>query len=86
MFVGFVRRPAPELKDPLEHDARGEPLLPLEPGQLQMLDDGEDITFSSPADVGVSYEAFQYRTLLQVSAALGMPYANVTADMLKANY
>ena len=86
MFVGFVRRPAPELKDPLEHDARGEPLLPLEPCQLQMLDDGEDITFSSPADVGGSYEAFQYRTLLQVSAALGMPYANVTADMLKANY
>jgi lambda family phage portal protein len=69
-----------------ESDERGDPLMPLEPGQLQILEDGEDITFSTPADVGGSYEAFQYRTLLQVSAALGMPYANVTADMVKANY
>ena len=86
MFVGFVRRPERELDNAGEQDAQGEPLLPMEPGQLQMLDDGEDITFSAPADVGGNYESFQYRTLLQVAAALGLPYANLTADMLKANY
>lgn len=86
MFVGFVRRPERELDNAADRDDQGEPLLPLEPGQLQMLDDGEDITFSAPADVGGNYESFQYRTLLQVAAALGLPYANLTADMLKANY
>ena len=86
MFVGFVHRPEREFDNGKESDERGEPLLPLEPGQLQMLDDGEDITFSQPADVGGNYESFQYRTLLQVAAALGLPYANLSADMLKANY
>lgn len=86
MFVGFVRRPERDFDNGGETDDRGEPLLPLEPGQLQILDDGEDITFSTPADVGGNYEAFQYRTLLQVAAALGLPYANLSADMLKANY
>jgi len=86
MFVGFVRRPEREFDNGNETDERGEPLLPLEPGQLQMLDDGEDVTFSQPADVGGNYESFQYRTLLQVAASLGLPYANLSADMLKANY
>ncbi len=35
---------------------------------------------------GQTYEPFQYRTLLQVSAALGVPYAYLSNDMLKANY
>jgi len=85
MFAGFVRRPEGGLggEDADEHDGS---LLPLAPGQLQYLGDGEDITFSAPADVGGNYESFQYRTLLQVAAALGLPYANLSADMLKANY
>ena len=36
--------------------------------------------------LGQTYEPFQYRTLLQVSAALGVPYAYLSNDMLKANY
>ncbi|MDR2487967.1 MAG: phage portal protein, partial [Desulfovibrio sp.] len=84
MFAGFVRRPASEDLD--RENGVNEDLLPLEPGQLQILDDGEDITFSAPSDVGGNYEAFQYRTLLQVAAGLGLPYANLTSDMLKANY
>lgn len=84
MFAGFVRRPAGEDLD--RENGPYEDLLPLEPGQLQILDEGEDITFSAPSDVGGNYEAFQYRTLLQVAAGLGLPYANLTSDMLKANY
>ena len=52
--------------------------LSLEPGTLQVLLPGEDVKFSSPADVGGGYEAFQYRTLLSVSASLGLPYHLVT--------
>ena len=58
----------------------------LEPGTLQVLLPGEDVKFSSPADVGGGYEAFQYRTLLAVSAALGLPYHLVTGDVRQANY
>ncbi|MEA1052352.1 phage portal protein [Lamprobacter modestohalophilus] len=83
MFAAFIRRP---VRDELDAPVDEEPLQPLEPGLLQVLGEGEDVTFSSPADVGGSYEAFQYRTLLQVAAALGLPYANLSADMLKANY
>ncbi len=51
-----------------------------------MLLPGEDVKFSSPADVGGGYEAFQYRTLLAVSASLGLPYHLVTGDVRQANY
>jgi Bacteriophage capsid protein len=53
---------------------------------LQVLLPGEDVTFSAPADVGGGYEAFQYRTLLAVSASLGLPYHLVTGDVRQANY
>ena len=36
--------------------------------------------------MGQTYEPFQYRTLLQIAAASGVPYAYVSGDMLKANY
>ena len=39
-----------------------------------MLEPGEEVQTSAPADFGQTYEPFQYRTLLQVSAALGVPY------------
>ena len=58
----------------------------LEPGTLQVLLPGEDVKYSSPADVGGGYEAFQYRTLLSVSASLGLPYHLVTGDVRQANY
>jgi hypothetical protein len=53
---------------------------------MQLLLPGEDIKFSDPADVGGSYEAFQYRTLLACCSAMGVPYTNVTGDLRQANY
>jgi hypothetical protein len=41
---------------------------------------------SCPERCRTAAAPFQYRTLLQVSAALGVPYAYVSNDMLKANY
>lgn len=88
LFAGFITKTAPEEtllgEGPAEPD--GGSLAALEPGTLQVLLPGEDITFSSPADVGGGYEAFQYRTLLAVSAALGLPYHLVTGDVRQANY
>jgi lambda family phage portal protein len=76
MFAGFITKSAPEepLMGEVEDTGEGIGIASLEPGTLQVLLPGEDIRFSSPADVGGGYEAFQYRTLLAISASLGLPY------------
>lgn len=88
MFAGFITKTAPE--DPMmgegAADLGGAAIASLEPGTMQVLLPGEDVKFSSPADVGGGYEAFQYRTLLAVSASLGLPYHLVTGDVRQANY
>jgi lambda family phage portal protein len=88
LFAGFVTRPSAD--DPMfgegEQDGEGGAIAGLSPGTMQVLLPGEDVRFSDPADVGGNYEAFQYRTLLAVAAACGLPYAALTGDMLKANY
>ena len=88
MFAGFITKTAPD--DPMmgegEVDLDGAAMASLEPGTMQVLLPGEDVKFSSPADVGGGYEAFQYRTLLAVSASLGLPYHLVTGDVRQANY
>lgn len=86
MYAMFVTSPAPE-----------NPLMPLEdedltggfelsPGQVVRLDPGEDVTVGQPADSGSTYEPFQYRTLLQIASALGIPYPYLTNDMVKGNF
>jgi len=87
MHALFITTPAPaEPFDIAESDEGGERTMDLQPGQIVMLEPGEAVQTSAPADVGQTYEPFQYRTLLQVSAALGIPYAYLSNDMLKANY
>ena len=88
MHALFITTPAPA--EPLDaaegRDENDERTIDLQPGQITMLEPGEEIQTSAPADSGQTYEPFQYRTLLQVSAALGVPYAYLSNDMLKANY
>jgi lambda family phage portal protein len=89
MFAGFVTRPGPDDvmgEDSAQKDPDGAALVGLQPGTMQLLLPGEDIKFSDPADVGGSYEAFQYRTLLACCGAMGVPYTNVTGDLRQANY
>jgi lambda family phage portal protein len=88
MFAGFITKTAPEeqLMGEIEATDDSGATVSLEPGTLQVLLPGEDVKFSSPADVGGGYEAFQYRTLLSVSASMGLPYHLVTGDVRQANY
>jgi lambda family phage portal protein len=91
MFAGFVTSAVPEDIVPVDgvdttsgQDGIG--LTGLEPGTLQTLLPGEDIKFSEPADVGGSYEAYQYRQQLAVFSGLGIPYSLGTSDLRRANY
>jgi lambda family phage portal protein len=86
MYAMFVTSPAPENPlAPLE-DEDGPAGVEISPGQIVRLDPGEDVTIGQPADSGGTYEPFQYRTLLQISAALGIPYPYLANDMVKGNF
>jgi lambda family phage portal protein len=56
------------------------------PGATVHLYPGEQVKFSEPGGAGNGYEPFQFRTLLQICSALGIPYAELSADLSKATY
>ncbi|QTD47415.1 phage portal protein [Ottowia testudinis] len=88
MFAGFVTRQHPEdnLMGEGAPDAAGVALSGLEPGTLQILEPGEDIKFSDPADVGGSYGEFLRTQFRAVAAAMGITYEQLTGDLTGVNY
>lgn len=88
MFAGFITRQAPEdnLMGEGGPDAHGVALAGLEPGTLQILEPGEDVTFSAPADVGSSYAEFLRMQFRAVAAAMGITYEMLTGDLTQVNY
>jgi lambda family phage portal protein len=86
MYAMFVTSPAPENPLAPAEDDETPAAVESSPGQIVRLDPGEDVTVGQPADSGGTYEPFQYRTLLQISAALGIPYPNIANDMVKENF
>ena len=86
MYAMFVTSPAPENPLAPDEDEDGPAGVEISPGQIVRLDPGEDVTVGQPADSGGTYEPFQYRTLLQISAALGIPYPYLANDMVKGNF
>ncbi len=86
MYAMFVTSPAPENPLAPAEDDEMPAGVEISPGQIVRLDPGEDVTVGQPADSGGTYEPFQYRTLLQISAALGIPYPYIANDMVKGNF
>lgn len=95
LFGAFVKRPRNE--DEEEHPFTGATATPndnnnvlsdfsLEPGAVIDLAEGQDVTFAEPADVGGTYEPFQYRNLLRAAAGFGVTYAGMTGDLRQATY
>lgn len=67
-------------------DDLGRPFADLEPGMLNYLLPGEDVTFSTPADVGGSYEVWITRQFQACAAGLGITYEQMTGDVSKVNF
>lgn len=88
MFAGFVTKNTPEdsLLGEQNPDANGVALTGLEPGTLQVLLPGEDVTFSTPADVGATYETFMRVQLRSIAAGMGITYEQLTGDLTGVNY
>jgi lambda family phage portal protein len=88
MFAGFIVKNSPEdqLLGEGAADSNGTALAGLEPGTLQVLLPGEDVKFSSPADVGASYETFMRVQLRSIAAGIGITYEQLTGDLTGVNY
>lgn len=88
MFAGFITRQSPEdnLMGEGAPDSDGISLAGLEPGTMQILEPGEDIKFSDPADVGGSYSEFLRTQFRAVAAAIGITYEQLTGDLTGVNY
>lgn len=77
----------PDLPDAAEGEAVPPPEdIHLTPGSTVTLPPGWTATPSTPADVGGAFEAFMYRALLRLCAALAVPYPLVTGDFGKVNF
>jgi lambda family phage portal protein len=88
MFAGFITRQSPEdqLLGEGESDELGVAMAGLEPGTLQVLEPGEDVKFSDPADVGGSYAEFLRVQFRAVAVAMGITYEQLTGDLSGVNY
>lgn len=88
MFAGFITRNSPEenLMGEGTPNQQGVSLAGLEPGTMQILEPGEDIKFSSPADVGGNYTEFLRMQFRSVAAAMGCTFEQLTGDLTQVNY
>lgn len=93
MFMSFITQELGEdigdtgmVNDDTVADADGTAAVEMEPGASVLLNKGQDVKFNNPADVGPNFEAFVYRKLLELCAAMGLPYFSVSGDTSKANY
>ncbi|MFE1601621.1 phage portal protein [Methylobacterium sp. ID0610] len=93
-LVGFIKRTMEEGADaplgsgPLGADPaddEGVATLEFEPGTLQVLADGEDVTFSDPKDVGPNFEMFVREAKRQIAAACGLLYEILSGDYSQLN-
>jgi lambda family phage portal protein len=93
LFGAFVTRTKPDTSEdnpfaglPENTSDSGATDFSLEPGAVVDLEEGQDIKFAEPADVGVTYEPFQYRALLRAAAGFGTTYADMTGDLRMTSY
>lgn len=84
--IGRGESPLEVNDDDEDDDGDDQPWAPMEPGAIIDLGDDSDVRFSTPSEVGGSYEAFQYRNLTKIAAGLGVPYAYMTGDTSRGNF
>ncbi|MDR0770822.1 MAG: phage portal protein [Burkholderiales bacterium] len=85
LFAGFIRKTGGE---PSVSASTGQPDnllsggtdISIEPGTMQELLPGEDVTFSDPPDAGSNYAALMKQQLQAVAAGVGIPYELLTGD------
>lgn len=92
LWVGFITRTLPTL-DPNDINAGaltgleqgvgpdGAGLLPLKPGLIQELEDGQSFQFANPPEAGTNYSDYLRTSHLGTAAASGLPYEVFSGDI-----
>ena len=88
LFTGFITKPAPEQEKvdpltgrPIVYDLQGVPMVAMEPGTMQELSPGEEVTFNTPPGAASNYPDFIRQQLMAVAAGIGLPYEILSGDM-----
>ena len=58
-----------------------EPLVPLRPGLVQELEDGQKMEWSNPPEAGTNYSDYMRTTHLGTAAGAGLPYELMAGDI-----
>lgn len=91
LVVAFITRKLPPLTgdeeldgltgQAFDYDAEGRPLVGLQPGLVQELDDGQDVNWSNPPEAGTNYSDYMRTQHLGTAAATGLPYEVFSGDI-----
>lgn len=91
LLVAFITNQSPELTGdedidgftglPVDPDADGRPLVGLQPGLVQELDEGQDVKWSNPPEAGTNYSQYMRTQHMGTSAAAGLPYEIFSGDI-----
>lgn len=88
LFAGFITKPESTESgiDPVTggdavYDADGVPIATMEPGTMQELLPGEEVTFATPPGAPDSYAEFMRQQLMAAFASVGIPYELGTGDL-----
>ncbi|WP_454005006.1 phage portal protein [Alcaligenes sp. Marseille-Q7550] len=91
LFAGFIYRKGDEADspDPVNqltgedevYDYDGAPIASIEPGSLNVLGDGENVTFATPPGAPDNYSEFMRQQLMAAFASVGIPYELATGDL-----
>lgn len=86
MLAGFVIS-ADVGGAPVDGEQQGSNLVGgLEPGTLKFLDPGQDVKFSTPANIGPEVITFAKITEREIAVGLGLPASIFTGDLSDVNY
>ena len=87
-FAVFIKREQSDDRPATtgEDGPTGDPEINIAPGSVIEGAPGEEVQTISPPDPGNNYDAFTFRQSTRVTAAMGVPYAETTGDLRRANY
>lgn len=94
MFLGFIKKVGEEGPPVGEQDPEGdEPddndtpvdVQTMEPGSMTELEDGEEVEWTKPPDVGSTYEAFVRQQLRSIAQSCGVLYEQLSGDYSTIN-
>jgi lambda family phage portal protein len=87
MFAGFITDPTGAASSEFDISQNGNQWdVSLEPGMMKFLAPGQDVKFSSPADIGTNGIEFLKFTVREIAAGLSLPYEMLIPDLSDVNY